>query len=278
MARLFTGDYTTGSYNQWSQVINKHFESDAWRYASLNNYGARLVSDDPDCGYASRFEVRDGDLPGTVPGGERSEVLGPLAAYTPAGATRWFAYSLKFDQNYPVNRGNFSWGGPSLQFKNALSNGNAPSDSPAIGWGWGFETVYYEPDQYPLSWLQPGTAAFPIFQIPIDRGKWQDITMQIKFAKDSTGFIRVWRNGTPLTVLNSGSGWPVNSSTYGGGTTTFTGPNMIPDVGLFQRTIYNESFTGVEFRMGIYRNATPATPTEIISYKDLRIADTQDGL
>jgi hypothetical protein len=104
---VFTGDYETGDFTQWTRCQNRKFSDPCADYDG-DFYGARIV----DSGnarqgdYAARFEVRNGDKP-DFGGGERSEVSAYGDAKVHEGDERWYQFSLKFDEDFPDVKGNF---------------------------------------------------------------------------------------------------------------------------------------------------------------------------
>ena len=69
--RLFTGDYSTGNFSQWSSFHNIGYHGEGVHF--VPTYSVPVV-DDPAKGNAARFEVHTGDTPAGMPSGERSEV------------------------------------------------------------------------------------------------------------------------------------------------------------------------------------------------------------
>lgn len=276
MTRLFTGDYSTGDFRQWTRLVNKQYEVDSTvRHPTSGNYAATIITDDVDCGYCARFEVRNGDLPPTVPGGERSEVLGDTNVFAAAGTLRWYAFSIKFDATFPTDHTTVGWD-TIIQWKAASQSPYTEYGSPVLSFGWGLMdlTEFRAADTWFLVWnpqSAPGVSsspwgqAVPILSLPLDAGKWHDIKMRAEWAKDGTGTVQAWRNGARLTF----------DATYGGGGETFTGQTVCGGTGP----------TGVAVHQGIYRQSgtgfgrTGSTgPTEILYHKGFRMADSEDTL
>jgi hypothetical protein len=109
MTRLFTGDFSTGDFSQWGRVINRVYPSstrNGFTHPKKADYSAEIVSDDPDCGYCTRLECRGGEVnsDGSDDDTHRNQLKGDTASFGPDGSVRWYAWSWKFDKNFPVNR------------------------------------------------------------------------------------------------------------------------------------------------------------------------------
>lgn len=258
MTRLYTADYSTGNFNQWSQMANKlqAFGGQDYPQNYPGGYPAAVISEDRDCGYVGRFEVRDGDS--GITENDRSEVttrdvVGYAGAgHAPAGSTRWYAFSVKFDTTFPANHGG-SWC-VTNQFHDDI-NGY----SPTISWGFAApgNSQFTDVGYWHLVWQQQEADhtylnVLPILQLPILLGQWHDIKMQVKWSPDDTqGFVKVWYNGEAQTLR--------------GGSTTFTGRTMVPGA------------AAIHYAEGIYRDAAVDT-TFVVYHGAFRMADTEDGL
>lgn len=263
MTRLFTGDYATGDFSQWTRLANKSYAVNGVYHPARGAYPAAITTDDPECGYCARFEVRDGDVP--VGGGsDRSEVFGDDSVYAAAGTTRWYALSVKFDPTFPTNRSSLSWGSIA-QWKGASVSPYVEYGSPVLNFGWSLiDAPGYRSGYWYLVWnpqSEPGVGvnayARPIVEIPLDLGQWHDIKMRVYWMKNDTGTIQIWRNGEQLSF----------DSTYGGGGTTFTGQTVCGGTGP----------AGVTFHQGIYRDSA-ITQTEIVYLRGFRMADSEASL
>lgn len=264
MTRLFTGDYSSGGFTQWSRNNNKYFSIESVYHPASGRYPAAVIIDDPDAGYCARFECRDGDGPDVE--SDRSEVFGDELVYAAEGTTRWYAMSFKFDESFPNNRNELQWC-TIAQWKAASISPYNEYGSPVINLGWasptdpGYENGYvhliWSPQSEPTVALT-GSGG-PILKIPINQGQWHDFKMRAYWKKDNTGTIQVWHNGVRQT-FNATAGYETAS-------TTFTGQTVCGGTGP----------TGVTFHQGIYRN-TVATHTDIVYHRGFRIADSEDSL
>jgi len=208
MARLFTGDFATGNFKQWTRLLTVQRQAVSQHYPEKSLYPATIVSEDPDCGYAGRFEVRNGDV-ASGDTGDRSEVTGDDDTYAAAGTTRWYGFSIKYDSTYPVVAGPSSFNGV-IQWKSASIGPYNEYGVPVIGMGTlptnpadalGYWYIFYSPQSAPFSGSGGGT----IMRLPLDIGKWQDIKVRAFWSK-TVGTLEVWRNG--------------EKQTFGGGTAT----------------------------------------------------------
>jgi hypothetical protein len=174
---VFTGDFETGDFSQWTQCQNRSFSDRCAGYGG-SFYGARVVDQGARQGkYAARFEVRNGDDP-SWGGGERSEIAAYGAAEVHEGDERWYQFSLKFAQDFPDVTGNFfivmQWhaghGQPPMALEVSrdgdllLKNNHTDNETRVIG--------------------------------KIERGKWVDYVLHVKFArKKQDGWAEVYQNG-----------------------------------------------------------------------------------
>ena len=251
---LFVGDYSTGDFSQWPTVQNvSYLGGPGVDY--VPTYSATVV-DDPVKGKAARFEVRKGDTPAGQPSGERSEVGESTdTTMTPAETTRWYALSIKFDPTFPTNHTELGWGVTNQWHSNQTVVG-----SPTIQFGWtgpgtGTPDGYFSLFQVPQS--SPGVflGTVRLLDLPLDRGNWHDITMQVHWSPvDANGWVQVWYDGVRQTFLG----------TAGGGQ-MFTGRTMIP----------GDSY--VHYHEGYYRENGIA-PTGVIYHAGFRVAEHRDQL
>ena len=269
MTRLFTGDFSTGDFSQWSRVITPTYPTGAIgvNHPRASGYTANIVTDDPDSGYAARFELRSGDS-------WKSEVRGDTFCYAAAGTTVWYAWSTKFDQNFPNNRNELLWG----MFTGWKAASTTPYyteyGSPVIEFAWddptsptysqthnGYAYLSWNPQSSPgvgTSFPGGGYYGGKILAIPLEQGQWHDFKMCAYWAQDNTGTLQLWRNGVPQTFL------AVNG--FAGGT-TLTGQTVCGGTGP----------AGVTFQQGFYRN-TAATHTDVIYHRGFRTADSENSL
>jgi hypothetical protein len=260
MTRIFTGDFCTGDFSQWNQIVTKLPVRDPKLYTP-QTYPAQVIREDKGCGYVARFEVRTGDVP-SFGGGERSEVFAPTEAGVHAadGETVWYAFSIKFDPTFPSDHAKLGWGDV-IQWHD--STDPASKWPPVLEMGWA--AAGYDPGEVTDGywWLTqapqnpPGTYLIPfgsqrLLKLPLNRGQWQDFKMQIKVSSDpAQGFVRVWYNGEPQILL--------------GGSTTFTGQTMVPTA------------PGVKVQLGYYRQ-NGIVPTGIVYHAGFRMADSEASL
>lgn len=241
-ARLFNGDYSTGDFSQWGDVQNKYYNGRAANYQPA--YPATIVTD-PQKGYTARYEVRSGDAPfGT---GERSEVLTTASASGGTeGQIRWYRFSTKFDTTFPMNHADLGWGLTNQWHATPDSVG-----SPPFGMYVDQRNGYWSLTIQKQS--RPGTyeKVFSIWDTPLDRGNWHDITMQVKFStSDSSGWIRLWQNGVQQRFVD--------------GSDTYRVRTLIPGT------------TSVYYKEGYYRQ--PMAPTGIVYHTGFRAATEEGGL
>jgi hypothetical protein len=174
---VFTGDFETGDFSQWTQCQNRKFSDPCADYSG-NFYGARVVDEGARQGrYAARFEVRNGDDP-SWGGGERSEVAAYDAGEVREGDERWYQFSLKFADDFPDVTGNFfivmQWhsghGQPPMALevdhdgRLLLKNNHTDNETRVIG--------------------------------TIERGKWVDYVLHVKFSREKRhGWAEVYQDG-----------------------------------------------------------------------------------
>lgn len=265
MTRLFTGDFSTGDYSQWSRMVTSVDSFDGVPVKPVaGSYSASIVSPDPDCGYAARMEVRSGG--GGADTGHRVEFMYPTSSgtYAATGQTVWYAMSYKFDETFPDDRNELGWGSIT-QWKPATSSNDVGGLAYSVlSWGWapanapGFENGYFYLLWIPQSSPGVATEAYmrPILKLPLNQGEWHDIKMRVYYSQGNDGTVQVWHNGTRKTF----------EATYGGGGTTFTG-----------QTVAGGSPTGANVHLGHYRDPA-CTHTDIVYFRGFRMADSEDSL
>lgn len=282
MARIFTGDYSTGDFRQWQYVSNVHVpEGRPGNRSPLGTglgfpprrfYSAQVISEDKDAGYVARYELRQNDIPWW--GGQaRSEVSAPTDTFAPIGSTMWYAMSFKFDKTFPTNHCDLGWG-VIHQFHDDSPIGY----SPALAFGWphplsvsltkpgcGFRSGYWylqqmiwppstNPDVVPMA-----THTIPVFEFPFNLCQWHDIKLQIKWEQNQSGFVRLWWNGQRQII-------------FGGGDTLY-GPTVPPGA----QGELKQSVTGQSVQQGYYRNNAIVQPG-IVYHAGFRMADDEISL
>ncbi|MGD9530409.1 heparin lyase I family protein [Pseudonocardia sp.] len=190
---VFVGDYDTGDFCQWNTLQSVVQNGQACGYRG-DHYSARLGDGGDGHRTAARYELRDGDVP-NVPGGERSEVRAGRAGDVHEGDERWYAFSLKFDRDFPSPTGSYmvvmQWhpvtGPPPLAVEVDRSgnlivrNANVGETSEVIG--------------------------------RIKRGQWVDYVLHVRFSDDpSIGFVEVAENGTTVVRRTPWRGMPTASN------------------------------------------------------------------
>jgi hypothetical protein len=146
--------------------------------------------------YAARIEVRPGDDP-ISSSGERSEVLilsnaaGTAINENESSGTQFYAFSVRLDSAWkaPAADANGAWAiifqlhGPDVlaaspsvavsvqnRFSIDLNSGDLDSATKSLRW-----------------------KSYPLASSGLNLGHWVDLVLQIKFAKDFTGSVTVWR-------------------------------------------------------------------------------------
>lgn len=269
MARIFTGDYSTGNLSQWATVENKFavMAGNSYPNGTAATYALQPTSEDKDCGYCARFETRTNDFPpGYATDRERNEV-GTGSSLAAIGTTRWYAFSIKFDSTFPANHHTLGWcnvcqfpAGPTALTSPAVSFGYAPVGVAGMRANYWYLFQISTTPKSGGGWNTSGDP-LPIAELALDVGQWQDIKMQVKWTQDATGFINLWRNGQRQTFTS-----------YGGSGQTFTGQTAASNGGS-----PGEEFSTVYFKQGIYRQQG-IEPTAIIYHAGFRMADDEAGL
>jgi hypothetical protein len=238
---LFTGDYVTGDFSQWPVLQAANYNDSGKDY--IPSYSARIVQD-PVKGSVARFEVRPGDVP-PFGGGERSEVQGGNQTGGGEGQTRWYRFSTMFDPSFPLNHAELGWGVTNQW--HARDAGGSPPVSWTVDDRSGYWSLTIEKQFAPGVYLD----TMPIFETPLNVGRWHDVTMQINWsASDDEGWIRLWHNGQAQTFVD--------------GSDTFFVRTLIPGT------------SGVYYKEGMYRQ--PTSSTDIVYHTGFRSADDEDSL
>lgn len=210
----------------------------------MPNYSASLVSD-PVKGTVARYEVRSGDVP-SFGGNERAEVQAPAAQTGGTdGQTLWFAFSTKFDPNFGSDYNVWPQWGMTNQWHPTSSTGSPPfSFMLTTGSTW---SLVVNPQSSPGVYL--GTKV--IWTVPMDRGNWHDIKMEVTFSTSSTvGSIQLWQNGVRQTFVD--------------GSDTYHTSTIIPGT------------TSVYYKEGLYR--APKSSTDVVYHAGFRSATTEAAL
>lgn len=174
---LFTGDFDTGDFSQWTTCQSVILNADCAGY-NAKHYSMEIVPG-RDGGSAAKFIVRPGDVP-DFGGGERSEVAahGPETS-TREGDERWYRFSMRFDENFPAPTDG-SW---FIVMQWHSGDGSPPlalNVSPDLTVDIGGDGV-----EHPEKTLGP-----------VRRGEWVDYVMHVKFSQSSgEGFVEAWENG-----------------------------------------------------------------------------------
>lgn len=294
MARAFTGDYTTGNLKQWDQILSSgpasrasgdYLVSPTNFPASRGDHTVQVVTDDPDAGYACRFELRAAD--NFASGGDADGMVGSqkaeLITYTPLiepGDTWWHAWSIKFEQfnawpaarttsNFliadewhshntqpaPVGGGTIFWGMPPW-------TGRIIDEVKGPGSPEGYYTLYVDKYSEGGTDLSTMIGRTLLLNVPINLGNWIDIKMEVKYSpSDTLGYVRCWINNQPQTLLTGGT-------TYTGRTTLGVTPTTTTEYYYYQP--------------GIYRSGNSISPMPwddmILHHANYRIADSESSL
>jgi hypothetical protein len=240
---LFVGDYSTGDFSQWRTVQTRSYNGDGTTY--VPTYSAGLIRDLIK-GLVARFEVRSGDVP-DFGGGERAEVQA-TASQTGGteGQTRWFAFSTKFDPSFSLDYDGWPQWGVTNQWHPSSSTGSPPFSfglTPGATW-----SLRVNPQSSPGNYLG---GEYSIWTVPMNRGNWHDVKMQVRFSTSGTGgWIQLWHNGVRQTFTD--------------GSDTYYCATIIPTT------------TTVYYKEGLYR--APKASTDVIYHTGFRSATTEAGL
>ena len=240
---LFSGDYSTGDFSQWRTVQTRSYNGDGATY--VPTYSASMVRD-AIRGMVARFEVRSGDVP-NFGGGERAEVQSTQAQTGGTeGQTLWFAFSTKFDPTFSMDYDGWPQWGITNQWHPTSSTGSPPfSFGLTSGGTW---SLRVNPQSSPGVYLGGERS---IWTVPMDRGSWHDIKMQVHFStSDTGGWIQLWQNGV--------------RQTFNDGSDTYYCATIIPTT------------TSVYYKEGLYR--APKATTDIVYHSGFRSATTEAGL
>jgi len=166
-ASIFDSDFEDGEFSGWTVE-----EMDDDRVQIVDS---RVRSGQ----YGARFEVRPGDV---VSGGNRAEVRTWSQKRFHEGDDLWFGWSTLFDENFPSED---RWA-LIMQLKND-GTGSPPIEMAVQD---GEVTLKMSTKR------EGGYSWFSGASVPIDRGKWHDFVMHVRFSEDpSQGFVELWHNG-----------------------------------------------------------------------------------
>ena len=257
MARTFTADYSTGNFNQWWLVQNVATLNDqtAFRYNPTQNYNNAVIANDVDGGYAARYEVRPGDI--VSAGNERSEVADIARAIN---VTRWEAFSIKFDENYPLD---------CSAYTDAWAVTNQWTDATGLGWTCtpNFLDGATPSGTWSLNYFQGTDRNIRLLDVPMNRGNWIDVKMNIGWYANSSGFVKVWINGVRQNLRYGSWASP-----------RLVAPTVSPSDTFTGQTVWNNTSGTFYYKEGLYRNGSAGYPTGIIYHANYRTSSTEDGL
>lgn len=253
MTRLFTADYSTGDFSQWDSAITRDFRTAGGKLPTRGSHAAEIVKF-PVGGYAARFEVRPGDTAIGETGKERSELYAQDTSLAALGTSRWYAFSLKFDESWPDQT--------KLGWMSVTQWHDAIPASPTISLGWpsvtdpgyrpGYWYLMWNPQSSPGVGVSPTGHVIPLIEMPLRLGRWHDIKLRATWSpSDAIGSLEFWHNGAQQKFR------------YGGGY-TFTGRTCCP------------GSPYVYVQQGIYRQ--PSKATSIVFHRGMRMADIEASL
>lgn len=245
----FLGDFENGSLAQWpicQDVADVSLPCNANKASYSMTVQSNVVRQGK---FAARFEVHQGDEPGGICCGDRSELSAEQAGAANEGDDRWYQWSTRFDTNYPAQQG---WSVVSQWHANQdgpppLAIVSGPTNVSNDHWGIALST-----------WNSPGNPGptFVPWNAPINRGAWNDIKMHVHWsASDNVGFIEFWLNGVRQTF----------SAAPCAGQTRCMVRTLMPGGG------------GVYFKQGYYRDPTITQPG-VVYHDGLSIADAEADL
>ncbi len=245
-ARLFIGDFETGSLNQWPGCQSISHNDPCTGYDN-GHYSMKAVSSPKRQGdYAARFEVRDGDYPFCC--GERAQVR--RNAFETEGKELWYSWSTMAEQlpaaaSFQVL---FQWhstidGSPPLAFFVENKRLTLRIHTNCCGPYDGTRDIWTGP------LLEPG--------------QWQDIKIHAKWSQNSNiGFVELWHNGVRQTF----SGNPTNGN----------GTACIGATRCSLRTIHAGD-AGNYLIVGYYRDQN-INGTAVVYHDGITIASNEAGL
>ena len=196
----FNGDWSTGlssngnpGANTWKYI--QQFVPD--RITRVSDIVRRFP-------YSARFELRPGDHAGTV--GEDTQVTlmqdsnsNELYENESSGI-QYYGISVRLDTSFPATTNVNSW---MVVFE--LHGPDVYSTNPV------FQLDAYNPTLKTQSWCVglrsgdiesvPSVTNYPLSKATLNKGHWTDFILKIKYAKDNTGSIDIWRRDEGETVF-----------------------------------------------------------------------------
>jgi hypothetical protein len=178
-ATVFNGDFETGNYSQWTAV------------QEVSPDPIQVVQSPVRQGvYASRFEVRNGDL---LYGGARAEILwgDNLRPTLHEGDDYYFGWSTYWPSDFPSpspSQGHSIF----LQWK-GIGTGSPPMEMSNRN-----ERIALRTNNTDVWW------------VPLTREVWHDFVAHVKFSADpNVGYVEIWHDGAyqghyPMATLISG--------------------------------------------------------------------------
>lgn len=193
---VFTGDYNTGNFSQWSNCQWEGYNGGCSSYNGASRM-AKIVNDGPGHETAARFEVQPGDVaPGA--GGERSEVRAGGAGDVVEGDERWYEFSLKVPSDFKPPVGANS-GGHFIVMQWHSGSGSPPLH------------VSMDASNNLILWHRWDSKKKVIG--PVDPGNWHNYILHVKFSNSASGFVEVWRDGQQVVPKTMGANM-ASSSNY----------------------------------------------------------------
>jgi hypothetical protein len=177
-------DFETGDLSQWANVQNKDRNGSAVGYST---WRASVRDGGPGHTKAARFEVRPGDVP-NFGGGERSEVTAPGQFDVREGDETYYAWSSRFGDDggtFPPPSG---WGLIVMQW-------HSDEGSPPLS--------LHVDAQGRLSLENDRSGGYAKAVGSADAGKWHDYVLRVKWARNNTGLVEMWRDGQKLASYNA---------------------------------------------------------------------------
>lgn len=210
---LWVGGYETNNWNQWLYVQNRDLNGASAGYPAggvgPNNWLAQIVTDPGGRpGKVARFEMRPGfGVPNDSGAGsalERTEVMSPQTTQASEGMTRWYQFATKFDSTFPLNHADLGFG--------------TTNQWHSVGWAAPLTFTCNARNGYWTMTAERRDSAgnfidlVRLYETPIDRGNWHEIVCEIKWSgSDTTGYIRMIRNGVQQTMLNGSQTYTIRT-------------------------------------------------------------------
>jgi hypothetical protein len=222
-AVLWSGDYETGNFSQWGEGTVQAVPGDATVTPGFARQGR----------YAARFVVRPGDNP-IRSSGERAEVY--RSTGETAGTESWWGWSTYFPAAFNPNPDSFwniftQW---HTTANNGQSNLNFEVNTQTSPWTIQLRTFGGDID----------TNQHRFALAALERDRWYDFIVHVRWAPDDSGFVEVWLNGA----------------------------NVLPRTSI--PTIYRG--LGVYLKQGFYRGASGLTTT--LYHDGMRRGDSYDAV